>query len=81
MSSREIMNAQGFGSKKYSLDCSYYNKEFNSIDELIDDIASSGMDPNYEITCNGINTGELFNIIYVFSKYLSFYFILISILY
>ena len=59
MSSREIMNAQGFGSKKYSLDCSYYNKEFNSIDELIDDIASSGMDPNYEITCNGINTGEL----------------------
>ncbi len=59
MSSREIMNAQGFGKKKYSLDCSYYNEEFDSIDELIDDIASSGMDPNYEITCNGINTGEL----------------------
>ena len=59
MSSREIMNAQGFGKKKYSLDCNYYDKEFNSIDELIDDIASSGMDPNYEITCNGINTGEL----------------------
>ena len=59
MSSREIMNAQGFGKKKYSLNCSYYDKEFNSIDELIDDIASSGMDPNYEITCNGINTGEL----------------------
>ena len=36
-----------------------YDKEFDSIDELIDDIASSGMDPNYEITCNGINTGEL----------------------
>ena len=59
MSSREIMNAQGFGSKKYSLDCSYYNKEFNSIDELIDDIASSGMDPNYEITKNGKGIGEL----------------------
>ena len=59
MSSREIMNAQGFGSKKYSLDCLYYNKKFDSIDGLIDDIASSGMDPNYEITCNGINTGEL----------------------
>jgi len=59
MSSREIMNAQGFGRKKYSLNCSYYDKEFDSIDELIDDIASSGMDPNYEITCNGINTGEL----------------------
>ena len=59
MSSREIMNAQGFGSKKYSLDCSYYNKEFNSIDELIDDIGSSGMDPNYESTCNGISTGYI----------------------
>ena len=43
----------------YSLDCSYYDKEFDSIDELIDDIASSGMDPNYEITCNGINTGDI----------------------
>ena len=43
----------------YSLDCSYYNKKFESLDELLDDIASSGMDPNYEITCNGINTGEL----------------------
>ena len=53
------MNAQGFGVTKYSLDCSYYDKEFDSIDELIDDIASSGMDPNYEITRNGINTGEL----------------------
>ena len=59
MSSREIMNAQGFSKKKYSLDCSYYDKEFNSIDELIDDIASSGMDPNYEITCNGISTGDI----------------------
>ena len=59
MSSREIMNAQGFGKKKYSLDCSYYDKEFDSIDELIDDIASSGMDPNYEITRNGINTGDI----------------------
>ena len=58
MSSREIMNAQGFGSKKYSLDCSYYDKEFDSIDELIDDIASSGMDPNYEITKNNKGTGE-----------------------
>ena len=43
----------------YSLDCLYYNKKFDSIDGLIDDIASSGMDPNYEITCNGNNTGEL----------------------
>ena len=58
MSSREIMNAQGFGKKKYSLNCSYYDKEFDSIDELIDDIASSGMDPNYEITKNGKGIGE-----------------------
>jgi len=57
--SREIMNAKGLGRKKYSLDCSYYDREFDSIDELIDDIASSGMDPNYEITRNGINTGDI----------------------
>ena len=42
----------------YSLDCSYYDKEFDSIDELIDDIASSGMDPNYEITKNNKGIGE-----------------------
>ena len=59
MSSREIMNAQGFGVTKYSLDCSYYDKEFDEVNDLINDIASSGMDPNYEITRNGINTGEL----------------------
>ena len=34
----------------YSLDCSYYKKEFMYLDELIDDITVSGMDPNYEIT-------------------------------
>ena len=59
MSSREIINAQGFGSKKYSLDCSYYDSKFETLDELLDDIASSGMDPNYEITCNGISTGDI----------------------
>ena len=58
MSSREIMNAQGFGKKKYSLDCSYYDKKFESLDELLDDIASSGMDPNYEITKNNKGIGE-----------------------
>ena len=42
----------------YSLDCSYYDKKFITLDELLDDIASSGMDPNYEITCNGLGTGE-----------------------
>ena len=59
MSSREIMNTQGFGKKKYSLDCRYYDKEFDEVNDLINDIASSGMDPNYEITCNGISTGDI----------------------
>ena len=43
----------------YSLDCSYYEKEFMYLDELIDDIKVSGMDPNYEITFNGISTSEM----------------------
>jgi hypothetical protein len=42
----------------YSLNCNYYKKEFDSIDELLDDITTSGMDPNYKITYNGKNTGE-----------------------
>ena len=43
----------------YSLDCDYYQKEFNTTNELIDDVISSGMDPNYEITRNGKLTGEM----------------------
>jgi len=43
----------------YSLNCDYYTREFSTIDELISDIMSSGMDPNYEITFNGVSTGEL----------------------
>ena len=42
----------------YSLNCSYYTKEFGSIIELIDDVIMSGMDPNYEITFNGEGMGE-----------------------
>ena len=42
----------------YSLKCDYFKKEFNTIDELIDDVMYSGMDPNYEITKNGTGTGE-----------------------
>lgn len=42
----------------YSLDCSYYDKEFDSINELVNDIMVSGMDPNYEITKNGKGIGE-----------------------
>ena len=43
----------------YSLNCSYYKKEFSNINDLIDDVTVSGMDPNYEITCNGVPTGEM----------------------
>ncbi len=43
----------------YSLNCDYYTREFSTIDELINDVISSGMDPNYEITRNGVSTGEL----------------------
>jgi len=43
---------------KYSLKCNYYTKEFPTVQELIDDIMESGMDPNYEITKNGKGMGE-----------------------
>ena len=42
----------------YSLNCNYYDRSFNTVDELIDDVIISGMDPNYEITHNGTPTGE-----------------------
>ena len=42
----------------YSLKCSYYTKEFSSIDELVNDVIESGMDPNYEVTFNGKGIGE-----------------------
>ena len=42
----------------YSLDCSYYFKSFMTIEGLLEDIAQSGMDPNYEITYMGEGTGE-----------------------
>jgi hypothetical protein len=43
----------------YSLKCVYYIKTFSSLDQLIDDVVTSGMDPNYEITKDGKGTGEL----------------------
>ena len=42
----------------YSLDCKYYQKKFNTVTELLDDVILSGMDPNYEITRNGEGIGE-----------------------
>ena len=43
---------------KYNLDCPYYKDEFDTLDELINNVIESGMDPNYEITKNGVGTGE-----------------------
>lgn len=43
----------------YSLDCSYFDNEFNSRQELIDYVIENGMDPNYEITRNGKPTGDM----------------------
>lgn len=42
----------------YSLDCSYFDNKFPSIDKLVNYVVENGMDPNYEITKNGKLTGE-----------------------
>ena len=42
----------------YSLDCSYYDREFETVDELINDVMLSGMDPSYEITKGGEYIGS-----------------------
>ena len=42
----------------YGLNCDYYTKQFNTLDELINDVMMSGMDPNYEITFNGEGMDE-----------------------
>ena len=39
----------------------YYQKEFNYLHELVDDVLMSGMDPNYEITRNGVGMKEMLN--------------------
>ena len=42
----------------YSLKCDYYTKEFSTLEELIDDVMTSGMDPNHEVTRDGKGIGE-----------------------
>ncbi len=42
----------------WTLDCSYYDKSFSTLRELIDDVLASGMDPNYEVVRNGRGIGE-----------------------
>lgn len=43
----------------YSLDCSYYEAQWNSIGDLVAHVLLSGMDPNYEITFEGKGTGQM----------------------
>jgi hypothetical protein len=43
----------------YSLDCDYFEKEFDSIDELLEYVMDNGIDPNYGVTKNGKQTGEM----------------------
>ena len=42
----------------YSLDCTYFTQEFPSIEELIAYVTLNCCDPSYEITKNGVGTGE-----------------------
>ena len=57
----------------YSLECSYYEKQFNSLNELIEDVINSGMDPNYNITINGKRTDDvLIDLIYYQSQFFSY---------
>lgn len=42
----------------YSLDCKYYKKSFPTVEELMYDIITTGMDPSYYITKDGIVTEE-----------------------
>lgn len=42
----------------YTLDCDYYNKSFDSIDELVEEVINDGMDPNVQILRDGRPTGQ-----------------------
>jgi hypothetical protein len=42
----------------WGLKCGYYKSKFKTLNELIEDIIASGMDPNYVITRDGKSTGE-----------------------
>jgi len=42
----------------YSIDCEYYNKEFYTLNDLIENIIETGQDPNYEVIKDGKGVGE-----------------------
>ena len=41
----------------YSLKCKYYTKEFTTLELLLNDVLTSGMDPNYQVTLKGRSIG------------------------
>jgi hypothetical protein len=43
----------------YSIAFTPYKGSFPTIDQLVDDLLASGLDPAYEITKDGEPTGEL----------------------
>ena len=43
----------------YSLKSKYYDKEFETINELVDDCLLNGVDMNYEVLENGKEIGNL----------------------
>jgi hypothetical protein len=53
-----LLNSKKKRKSMYSLDLPYYTKEFNSLQQLIDDVMVSGVDPNCYIIKNGISIGE-----------------------
>lgn len=43
---------------KYGLDCSYFTKTYDTIEQLIEGALAGGVDPSMDITLNGKPTGE-----------------------
>ena len=41
----------------YGLKCGYYKLKFATLNELLENIMSSGMDPNYMVTRDGKSIG------------------------
>lgn len=42
----------------YSLKCSYYKSKFLTLQELLDDILLTGMDPNHTVLKDGKSIGS-----------------------
>ena len=42
----------------WSLDCDYYDKSFETINQLIDDVLMNGVDPHHEVLHDGKSIGE-----------------------